>query len=162
MPGQSAHALGGAACPRLSERVITRKGVSVSRIQACQEALNPICTCALKVVESLCILAPLEVLRLAELRVRSGVPACLACKYMRSITTWRRTNVCSSGVKSRGCRHGLGIVHCDTDDVQPLLCWSSCRLLSLPPLFDSTDTELFQFHFQFNLLSTNKIISCVD
>ena len=79
LPGQSAHALGGAACPRLSERVMTRKGVSVSRIQACQVALNPICTYALKVVESLCILAPLEVLRLAELRVRSGVPECLAC-----------------------------------------------------------------------------------
>ena len=124
MPGQSAHALAGVACPRLSERVMTRKGVSVSRIQACQEALNPICTCALKVVESLCILAPLEVLRLAQFKVRS---ARMSRVHMRSITTWRRINVCSSGVKSRGCRHGLGIVHCDTDDVQPLLCWSSRR-----------------------------------
>ena len=53
---------------------MTREGVSVSRIQACQEALNPTCTCALKVVERLCILATLEVLRLAQLRVRSGVP----------------------------------------------------------------------------------------
>ena len=58
---------------------MTREGVSVSRIQACQEALNPTCTCALKVVERLCILATLEVLRLAQLRVRSGVPECLAC-----------------------------------------------------------------------------------